>query len=377
MTRNKNIKDKDFQEKIIEEYQNGITVSELAEKYKLGKTSIYRILKNNNIARTNIHAKGYTSCKKISPDDYQEIIKMYQEGMYATDIAQKYDVHKTTIRRLLRNHGIEIHRFIRKSQFSDEEVQDMYKLYEEGWTQKKISQKYNVDETEIAFLFKKKGYEMRDQSHAKRKYTLNENYFDEIDNQNKAYILGFLYADGCNFTSGSRISISIQERDRHILEDFQKELETDTPITFHARSNPKWQDVVNFIICNKHMSESLEKIGMVANKSLILEFPNLRDDLIPHFIRGYFDGDGHVSDKPGRYVATIVSTNNFCLRVQQILDEQGIYCKIYNTYNKETSTRDLRITRKLDVISFLDYIYNDANLFLKRKHDVYIKKYCA
>lgn len=32
-----------------------------------------------------------------------------------------------------------------------------------------------------------------------KKYTVNENYFQSLDSPEKAYILGFLYADGCNY----------------------------------------------------------------------------------------------------------------------------------------------------------------------------------
>ena len=56
-----------------------------------------------------------------------------------------------------------------------------------------------------------------------RKYNVNDNYFDVIDNQNKAYILGFLYADGCNYKNGY-FKIDLQEEDKNMLEVFKKEL---------------------------------------------------------------------------------------------------------------------------------------------------------
>ena len=46
------------------------------------------------------------------------------------------------------------------------------------------------------------------------------------------------------------------------------------------------------------MFNDLIKQGCVPNKSLILTFPNKHQvpkNLINHFIRGYFDGDGSIS----------------------------------------------------------------------------------
>lgn len=43
------------------------------------------------------------------------------------------------------------------------------------------------------------------------------------------------------------------------------------------------------------MVADLEKWGCIENKTFKLKFPEfLSEELVPHFIRGYFDGDGSV-----------------------------------------------------------------------------------
>jgi intein/homing endonuclease len=43
----------------------------------------------------------------------------------------------------------------------------------------------------------------------------------------------------------------------------------------------------------KKLHDDLVKHGCVEKKSLILQFPkDLSQELISHFVRGYFDGDG-------------------------------------------------------------------------------------
>ena len=87
--------------------------------------------------------------------DHADIINLYTGGMYAKDIAKKYNVSGETILRILKKYNIEIKRYIRKSQFSDKDVQDMVCLYDEGHSLKYIGDAYGVDETEISFLFMK------------------------------------------------------------------------------------------------------------------------------------------------------------------------------------------------------------------------------
>lgn len=52
-------------------------------------------------------------------------------------------------------------------------------------------------------------------------------------------------------------------------------------------------------IVNKHLWEVLYNYGCTPRKSTTLQFPELSifqsPDLIRHFIRGYFDGDGCIS----------------------------------------------------------------------------------
>ena len=127
------------------------------------------------------------------------------------------------------------------------------------------------------------------------------------------------------------------------------------------------------------LEQTLDKYGMVRAKSLILEFPKQLDEkLFFDFLRGYYDGDGSIYDARGYCQISIVGTQNFCEYVQQVLLEKyNIETIVDYCYNKEKSTRNLRIYKQKDVIPFLHYIYKDAHLYLKRKHDIYISKYCS
>jgi intein-encoded DNA endonuclease-like protein len=261
-----------------------------------------------------------------------------------------------------------------KPVIATEEHINVVELYKSGMSQLQIEKLYNVSHGVVARILTKYDIDFRDASHKSRKYTLDELYFDSVDNNNKAYILGLLYADGCNYTKTNMIKIELQERDKDILDKINIELGSNRPLkycTLNSKNN-NWQNTYRLTIVNKHMSEALSALGMIPNKSLILDFPEWLDEsLIPHFIRGYMDGDGHIEWRKTKFL-TMVSTKQFCMRVKEICENKlGICAKIQDTANKSSNTKLLYICGKTKMKQFLDYIYNDADLYIQRKYDTY------
>lgn len=129
----------------------------------------------------------------------------------------------------------------------------------------------------------------------KNRYTLNEKYFTNIDCQEKAYLLGFIYADGfVGDKNHNNIVISINDRD--LLEEISKLLEFTGTIRRTSKGgfeNSKEGVSLNF--SSTIMAKRLRQIGLYPNKSLTLtKFPKIDKSLERHFIRGYFDGDGSI-----------------------------------------------------------------------------------
>ena len=218
------------------------------------------------------------------------------------------------------------------------------------------------------------------------KYSVNFNYFDKIDTEDKAYFLGLLYADGCNIEKRNSISICLQERDKDILEVFRNKIGLEKPLTFRNRKKEKgtFQNQWALTIINRHLSNTLAKIGCWANKSMSLTFPDLSivpENLLNHFIRGIWDGDGHIGLYKRKKCNSIfcdvslVSTEMFCDKLSKVLRIKGINTSII-AKNKSKITRQLHINSKPQAVEFLNWIYKDSTVFLKRKYDKYqeIKK---
>lgn len=305
--------------------------------------------------------------------DKDNIISLYKSGMLQREIANIYNTSSTSIARVLRSEGI-----TSKVTISEEDECRMVSAYKNGMTVREIAKKFNVGEKRASGILKKHNVNILLSCERPSKYSLNEQYFDDIDTQDKAYILGFLYADGCNCRN--HISICLQERDKEILDKISFALGSNRPLRFidYSHRDGDCQNQYSLTVTNKHMANKLIDLGMVQNKSLVLEFPEwLNKDFYRHFVRGYFDGDGYVSKNYYNAKLSIVSTKAFCESVQTILHEDvGINASIYLCHKNElTTTRTLQISGRNQIRKFLDYIYNDANLYLQRKYNIYQSLY--
>ena len=226
----------------------------------------------------------------------------------------------------------------------------------------------------------------------KRKYDVNDNYFDTIDNQNKAYILGFLYADGCNYDERGCFKIDLQEEDRYMLEIFKKELEFQGNITCSFKGGYKKFGKEEFLckpcyglsIYSKQLSKQLSLKGCVSNKSNIMTFPNeniLPRELQRHFIRGFMDGNGTINywidnkttnhKKFGlSFCGTTEIVNSICNIIDNKFDTHSSICSRFPDRDNNNVQSNINGNRNIEKI--LNWIYKDANLYLDRKYNKYL-----
>lgn len=269
---------------------------------------------------------------------------------------------------------------------SKEEKLELCSLYETGnYSFKDLDKYFKLGLGSSRGLLLRRGYKAKSLSEINRKYSLNESYFDNIDCEEKAYMLGFLYADGCNFPEGTRIVIGLHEKDKEILEKFKILLRYQRPLQYKKSSNSCYRNSSSqyiLTISSKKISKRLEELGMVKAKSLILTFPT--EDQVPkelqrHFIRGYFDGDGTItssspiSNKQGRKSDVkwnIIGTEQFTRSVQNIMVENLDFSKTKLQKVKNVFYLEYKGGKQIDKIR--KWLYNNSTIFLERKHNKFI-----
>ena len=199
----------------------------------------------------------------------------------------------------------------------------------------------------------------------------NDDYFETIDTEDKAYFLGLLFADGNVYSARNRVQITLANEDAYILKAFAN------CIGYTGKMYIDREKYSKLILPSKKMCADLTRLGCTPNKSLTLQFPTeVPDELMHHFIRGYFDGDGHISKdkklvKP-YYHINITSSKCFVERLKELLLENLIETgNLYKRYKDREQSAHTTMVRNKSAKQFVEYIYNNASLFLTRKRNIY------
>ena len=308
--------------------------------------------------------------KKISENEYSKIVDLYKNGMTQPEIANKYNCSASSISSILRASGVKTRCGGSKNTY--DVVLQWQEMYECGCLLQDIAKLYGVTRATVSNLLKKNGVVVD-----RYTYHFNEHYFDNIDSQDKAYILGLLWADGYNCVEKGSISIQLQEQDKNLLEKINNVTNNERPLrkTCLSEKSPKWQDQYMLTWQSKYVSNLLDDLGMHQRKSLVLEYPKWLDEsLHRHFIRGYFDGDGSISlSKEGKFASlNMVGTKMFLCTIQDIIKNTlGVEVFVQRDIRARDPICVLRCSTKDGVKNILDWIYNDASLFLDRKYQKY------
>lgn len=306
--------------------------------------------------------------------EVHQIIEMYKNNINIDDIMMFFGSQEKDIRYVLKTNSID--RVY--NTFNNELYERIIKLYKDGNSQKYISEQLLIGESCVPKTLKRYGEHTRTYSEANRRYSLNEHYFDCIDTPSKAYLLGMLYADGCNFTEHNAITLSLQEEDRNVVDFFKSEIEYEGPIRVNklSKRNSKYKDQCVLCINDEYMSQKLESLGVVKAKSLILKFPDfLCDELVCHFVRGYFDGDGSVSydEKYQKCYTKIAGTKEFCEKLSEFLDK--LNCKHHIIHPKQCNDHNtfvLQTCGNKSSLTLLSWIYDNDEFHMERKYQKYL-----
>lgn len=256
--------------------------------------------------------------------------------------------------------------------WTDEQVAYIIDKYvNENYSLKQLGKEFGCSYGTIRNLLNKHHIASRGN---KQGYPRNEFYFNKIDTPEKAYWLGFLYADGCTHNGSSEVSIQLTDKEH--IEKFKQAIGAINHkiVEIHDTRWENAKTLYMFSIKDKQLHADLCKWGCVPNKTfLINKIPNIPRDYVSHFLRGYFDGDGSLH--------YLKSTNNFRISftcgsvefLEDIQKELGTSLSIRN--EKGTNSNYLQISGRHQVERILNYLYKDSaeSTRLDRKYDLYLQ----
>ena len=225
-----------------------------------------------------------------------------------------------------------------------------------------------------------------------QKYFYDLNYFENIDSEEKAYWLGFIYADGYISTWGNGrnncFGIEISSIDEGHLRKFNNCIEGNFKISHRKREmniNGESKSTVNMCsirIHSKDFNNHLLNKGVFYNKTSILEFPKfLSKEMTRHFVRGYIDGDGYISfhkRTTGRgygYVTRfgfVCHSEGFTLDMKRHIEEELNLERELVIY-KDRNSFSVDTANQKQLLSIVEYLYEDSTIHLDRKYESYKK----
>ena len=257
----------------------------------------------------------------------------------------------------------------------------------------KIAKIFNVSYDAIYKLFRKYGLKTRNCREMKLQYTCDSDFFETIDTEEKAYWLGFLYADGFIQKEGvkgcsKKVGLTLAEIDKPHIEKFKAAIKSNAKIgTYKVSGGYNLNSIYSrVILCDPKLVNDLIQKGCCEHKTDILKFPTedkVPRELLKHFIRGYFDGDGSLSYvRPNidveRYVPSykirFTGTDNILTGIMNEFMKNDVTQRLYPLTKRkpEHTVLNFEVGGNIKAYKIAKWLYKDATVYLDRKYQRYL-----
>lgn len=209
-----------------------------------------------------------------------------------------------------------------------------------------------------------------------REIELNENYFDEIDSNEKAYYLGLLLADGSVSKSLNHVEISLADPDWTLLHEFKESIEAHKALVKDRKTRGNQTPSKRLTLCSKTLVKSLVEWGMTPARTYSWDLQReIPEEFIPHFVRGYWDGDGSVGEN---FFSVAVCAPEFASTFKRYLTflNEGV-----PPLERTFATKNMKLMYEFSIKStqhklVRDKLYENPSPCLPRKYNKYLKHWC-
>jgi hypothetical protein len=300
-------------------------------------------------------------------------IKLYNEGTSIRKLEKQTGTDAKLLSNILRYHGVKM-RYGRNGKIAEisipdygtESIDTYISIYNSGKSIMEISRDYKIERHFLSYILYDNGIvgvgNVISYNHINR--------FTTIDNEWSAYWLGFLYADGNVATDNNRyrLVLELAEKDLNHLLKFRDWISPGRPIKTRVYRDGRKSHIV--YVQSVEIVSSVIGLGCVPRKSHVIEFPSsitVPDNMIHHFMRGYFDGDGCMSGSA--FNITCGSEVFITEYVSHLCNLDISPCKIvkYVYDNGWHDKYSWSKSRKGDITTIYNYLYNNSTICLDRK----------
>lgn len=249
------------------------------------------------------------------------------------------------------------------------------KFYNNGNSIAATSRKFNISSYRVKNILINNNIYVRTRKeqtiieNKRRRKMVNDDFFDILNSDN-CYILGLLASDGSVSKDRNRIKITLKTEDKYLLELIKEKMNIEKEITDDIIQNKYYASTLAF--SSEKIKNRLKDFGIIPNKTYTntINMKNIPHNLKKFFILGYIDGDGTITTRGSEKTIKL----SICCYDKSILleindffhKELNIKGSIYKYKNKHLYELEFSIISSIIILNFL---YKDANIFLKRKYN--------
>lgn len=371
------------QKEYIVSHKDDIPLSQIAQKLNLTYAGVLSYLKRNNLSyNRELNAKNPPN--KTSKEKEEIVVRMANDGHLTKDIVKATGVSKGAIYRILKDYNVATPCSDSPWNATDSShVQEIIALNGK-MSVVEIAKRFNVTRNTVYNILKSNNI----QPTKFQKRAFDTSYFDIIDDEHKAYWLGFIMADGCishpsKETSGaSRLTLNLSIKDIELLQRFKEDIQASNSIIEEYTPNGTYgkNRMCRLSVTSIEFCRSLKRYGIDRFKTGKETIPvdKIPRYLMRHFIRGFFDGDGCATySKRNEVIKPMISFTSanveFLEKLKLFLTDEIGTSKIVSIIpsgkqgERVKHSYQLSYGKKADVKNFYNYIYDDATIFLERK----------
>lgn len=252
-----------------------------------------------NLSMGSTLGKKHTKTRQyLTPLNRKELIDRYLSAQEAgaflkqSDLAADFNITQVAVSKILRAAGVKT-RTPTEASPTVINVAEAARVYIENPKMRlqDVGELYGVGWSAVRHQLLKIGVPLRGSKDYPKYTSCDRDFFATVD-ATRAYFAGFIAADGYITKSGRAVNFGVHPKDTVILENLRSAGKLDQPIIVRPNNFGKLYSWLS--ICRVDWVRDLEKNYNIVNaKSLILKPPDIPEEVRWHFIRGYFDGDGH------------------------------------------------------------------------------------
>ena len=359
--------------------KEGLNFEEFLKKEKLTEKDV-------NVQLKPFYVKAYPV--------FKEIIEKFENGTSMAKLGKEYGLSDQTIMKYLEALGYERPLANPELKWFEENKQLVIDLYNEHKSLTVVAKIIKADRNKLVKKLKALGVEVDYSANDVKKY--DETFFEKIDTEEKAYWLGFIYADGWVIKNHSEdkqgkkikkysLNLEISEKDKEHLIKFAKTIclnfeesmlySRERTIFYEHLCEEKKYKMVSFQVSSKKIVEDIIKLGCVPNKTLIKTFPTYNEvpkELMIAFMRGYADGNGNVTKQKAWSIST--GSESFARKFLEEMNKQADLNLTYVRKVKKTNCWVFNLGTGKTAVKVFDLMYNEkTTVYLERKYEKFIK----